>query len=93
MVKSYFDLYQRAFKLYSEGKVKIDYVRENKDSTIYIFKANGHVVTLKNSKMENGHLWQRNWSCDCHHFSLWQDKTECKHIKACELFLMNGGYK
>lgn len=94
MVKSYFLLYKKAEKLYEQSKVKLKTVNEeSNDETIYDFQSNGHEVSLKVSRIPNSRLWVRHWRCECHHFSLWQDKAECKHIKSCELYLMLGGYK
>lgn len=88
MVKSFFLLYKRAKKLFDEGKVKLTDI---KDDTYY-FQTNGHQVTLAVSKIPNSRLWLRHWSCDCESFSVWQEKAECKHIKAAEFYLLNGGY-
>lgn len=92
MVKSYFLLYKRAKKLYDEGKVTLTNVKSDDKQTTYFFQCNGHQVSLTVSNIPGTRLWLRHWGCDCEHFSLWQDKTECKHIKSSELYLMNGGY-
>ena len=92
MVKSYFQLYKKAKKLFDNEKIKITDVRDNPDKTTYFFQANGYTVTLDVTQVPNTRLWLRHWSCGCAHYSLWQDKTECYHIKGCEYYLMNGGY-
>ncbi len=92
MVKSFFLLYKRAKTLYDEGKIKLQDIKEEQEKTTYWFQANGHTVALEISKVPNTRLWLRHWKCGCEHFSLWQDKTQCKHIVACEYYLTNGGY-
>ena len=91
MVKSYFLLYKRAKKLYDENKIKITDIKDENIKTTYYFQVNGHTTTLEITRVPSTRLWLRHWSCGCEHYSLWQEKTECKHIKAAELFLMNGG--
>lgn len=93
MTKSYFLLYQRAKKLFDEGKVKLENIKEEKEITKYYFTSNGHNPVLEVSKVPNSRLWLRHWKCDCQHYSLWQDKAECKHIKSCEFYLCMGGLK
>ena len=93
MVKSYFSLYRNAKKLYDLGTIKITDVKTNAggvtDFDCYYFSCGEHNPMLGIGKA--GHYWTRTWSCDCTVNSLNQ-KVECIHVKACELFLMNGGF-
>lgn len=90
MVKSYFDLYRRAKKLFETGQVSLHHVGNNEHEDKYFFNVGDHNTTLILTK--NKSRWERHWSCDCETYSLFQEKVECKHMKACELYLMNGGY-
>lgn len=86
MVKSYFMLYKRAKKLYDEDKVQLTEIKGDK----YYFQSNGHSVMLQVKKIAGRNkTWMREWSCDCESFSIWQERAECKHVKSCELYLMN----
>lgn len=90
-MKSYFLLYQRAKELCENDKVKLTDIKSELIGDTYYFNINEHGVRLHIYKNENKNLWVREWECDCQHFSIWQNASECKHVKAAELFLMNGG--
>jgi YHS domain-containing protein len=87
MTKSYFSLYKQANKLVFDKKIVLENIKTTEEGDTYYFKSNEHQVTLKVTKIPNTRLWLRHWSCDCEHFSLWQDKAECKHIISCILYL------
>lgn len=91
MVKSYFQLYQRAKKLYDEGKVSLSSVKELAHKDVFYFKVDEQEITLTISK--HGNVWVRHWSCSCESYALTQERTECKHIMAAIYYLLNGGVK
>lgn len=93
MKKPYFLLYRKARELFDNKKVFLETVKdEGTEKTIFVFKCNDHLTTLSISKIPNTTLWLRHWGCDCEHYSLWQDKSECKHIVAATYYLVSGGY-
>jgi hypothetical protein len=91
MVKSYFLLYQNARKIYVEKKIVLDHITNDEVKNIYYFKVNDYDVQLILTQVPKTHMWLRHWNCGCTHYSLWQEKAECKHILAAELYLMHGG--
>ena len=92
-MKSYFQLYKKAKELYDNNKIVLTDIKEEENNDTYYFDVNDYKVRLNIIRIPNTRQWTRIFSCDCKQFGLYQEKSECKHIKGAEYYLMNGGYK
>jgi predicted nucleic acid-binding Zn finger protein len=75
-----------------QDKVRLETIKEEDNKTTLYFEINAHKTMLFIEKFDKSKFWKRIWACDCPAFSLLQDKVECKHIKAAELYLMSDTY-
>ncbi len=91
-MKSYFQLYKRAGELLQKEAVALTQCKTEPEKDTYYFTVETHETKLVISREGTKDQWVRDWSCDCRTYALWQDKYQCKHIVACEGYLINGGY-
>jgi len=77
--------YKNGFKLFKEEGVRF----ENEKDGVFYFEVNGHQVTLSFKQIPNSKQYERHWSCDCTHFSLFSNNpfVVCKHLMAVEYWL------